>query len=403
MAKHQLETLSRGVEAIYSQQELAVKLEKSAKTSRPLRVKLGMDPTAPDIHLGHSVVLRKLRQFQDLGHKAVLIIGDFTALIGDPSGRSKTRPVLSPQQIQENAETYFAQAGKILLTNSDSLEIRYNSSWLADMKFAEVLKLSGKMTVGQMLKRNDFHQRYQNETPIGVHEFMYPLMQGYDSVVIQADVELGGTDQTFNNLVGRDLQLDAGQEPQVVMIMPILVGIDGQQKMSKSLDNYVGLTDAPKLMFERIMSIPDSLMENFFTLLTDLSAERIGQLTTAQTTHPKEAKVLLAKQIVKTYHCQNDADWAAEQFDKIHAQHQMPDDIGEVTVDNKPELLAKLLADAGLVTSNSQAKRLIRQGGVSIDGQRADDPNISVQVQEGMVLQIGRRKFARLKLRQLKQ
>ncbi len=393
----QLDVLKRGVEAIYNEQELTAKLTQSAKTGKPLRVKLGMDPTAPDIHLGHSVVLRKLRQFQDFGHKAVLIIGDFTALIGDPSGRSKTRPVLSAEQIKANAETYFQQAGKILLTDSDHIEIRPNSSWLGEMKFSDVLKLAGKMTVGQMLKREDFNNRFKQEIPISVHEFLYPLMQGYDSVVVQADVELGGTDQTFNNLVGRDLQLDAGQQAQVVMIVPILAGTDGVNKMSKSLGNYVGLNDEPKLMFERVMSIPDTLMASYLTLLTNFDKARIQELTDPNKTHPKQAKMALGKEIVRMYHDEQAAEWAAQEFDRVHAQHQMPEEIPEIKVTGASQLLAKLLAEIKLVATNSEGKRMIQQGGVKVDGQPVTDQNAQITPKTGMVLQVGRRKFAKLK------
>ncbi len=397
--KEQISVLKRGVEAIYNEKELEAKLAKSAQEGRPLRIKLGMDPTAPDIHLGHSVVLRKLRQFQDMGHKAVLIIGDFTAMIGDPSGRSKTRPVLSPKEIQENAETYFQQAGKILLTDSDNLEIRYNSSWLGEMKFADVLKLAGKMTVGQMLKRDDFRKRFQNEIPIGVHEFMYPLMQGYDSVIVEADVELGGTDQTFNNLVGRDLQISEGQEPQVVMILPILVGLDGTQKMSKSLGNYVGLNDEPKLMFEKIMSIPDELMRDYFMLLTDIDEQRIDELCDSDKTHPKKAKTALGMEIVKMYHDEQSARWAAEEFDRVHAQRALPEDIPVAKIDNNDKvLLAKLLAAIGLVPSNSEGRRLIKQGGVRVNGEQIKDVNAEIIPENGMILQVGRRKFAKLEI-----
>ncbi len=397
--KEQISVLKRGVEAIYNEKELEAKLAKAAQEGRALRIKLGMDPTAPDIHLGHSVVLRKLRQFQDMGHKAVLIIGDFTAMIGDPSGRSKTRPVLSPKEIQENAETYFQQAGKILLTEPENLEIRYNSSWLGEMKFADVLKLAGKMTVGQMLKRDDFRKRFQREIPIGVHEFMYPLMQGYDSVIVEADVELGGTDQTFNNLVGRDLQISEGQEPQVVMILPILVGLDGTQKMSKSLGNYVGLNDDAKLMFEKIMSIPDELMRSYFTLLTDIDESRIEELCDVNKTHPKQAKMELGKEIVKMYHNEELARWAAEEFDRVHAQRALPEDIPIVKLDSSERvLLAKLLASIGLVPSNSEGRRLIKQGGVRVNGEQIKDVNAEIEPKDGMILQVGRRKFAKLQL-----
>jgi len=393
----QILALKRGTEAIYSEQELHKKLEKSKAQDKPLRVKLGMDPTAPDIHLGHSVVLRKLRQFQDMGHKAVLIIGDFTAMIGDPSGRSKTRPVLSPIQIKQNAETYFQQAGKILLTDDDHLEIRYNSSWLAEMKFADVLKLASKMTVGQMLKRDDFRKRFEQETPIGVHEFMYPLMQGCDSVVIESDIELGGTDQTFNNLVGRDLQIESGQPPQIVIVMPILVGTDGVNKMSKSLGNYVGLNDPPKLMFERIMSIPDQVMKSYFILLTNMDTATIDTLCDPAKTHPKQAKAVLGKEIVSMYHDVQAAQWACEEFERVHAQHQLPEQLPEVKVsDTKPQMLAKFLVEIKLVPTNSEGKRMIQQGGVRVNGEQINDINAMISPENGMVLQVGRRKFARI-------
>jgi len=393
----QIIALKRGVEAIYSEQELQQKLAKSRAENKPLRIKFGMDPTAPDIHLGHSVVLRKLRQFQDMGHKAVLIIGDFTAMIGDPSGRSKTRPILSPTQIRQNAETYFQQAGIILLTDDEHLEVRYNSSWLAEMKFADVLKLSAQMTVGQMLKRDDFHKRFEKEVPIGIQEFMYPLMQGYDSVVIEADVELGGTDQTFNILVGRDLQVNAGQPAQIVMVMPILAGTDGVNKMSKSLGNYISLNDEPKLMFEKVMSIPDELMKSYFTLLTAIDTASIDRLVDGKQTHPKQAKAILGKEIVRMYHDEALANWAAEEFERIHAQHQLPDAIPEIKVSNKEsQMVAKLLAELKLVPSNSEGRRMIQQGGVKLDGEPVSDVNAMIVPKNGMVLQVGRRKFAKL-------
>jgi tyrosyl-tRNA synthetase len=338
-----------------------------------------------------------LRQFQEFGHKAVLIIGDFTAMIGDPSGKSKTRPVLTRQEIEKNAETYFEQAGKILRIDSERLEIRYNSSWLAGMKLDELLKLAGKMTVGQMLKRDDFRKRYESESPIGLHEFLYPLVQAYDSVMIEADVELGGTDQTFNTLGGRDLQIQAGQPPQIVMIMPILVGLDGVQKMSKSLGNYVGVTDPPKLMFERIMSISDEMMRNYFTLLTDFDEATRERLLDPQATHPKQAKVTLAKEIVRMYHGPDQAEWSAEEFDRVHAKRELPEQIPEVKIETYEEMvLVRLLAQMGLVGSNSEAKRLIQQGGVRVDGEAITDPNAKVLPAPGMIVQVGRRKFAKL-------
>ncbi|MCD6304297.1 MAG: tyrosine--tRNA ligase, partial [Planctomycetes bacterium] len=266
--QRQVAALARGCEAVYTQQALADRLAEAKRQGRQLRIKLGLDPTAPDIHLGHTVVLRKLRLFQDLGHRAVIILGDYTARIGDPTGVNKTRPVLSPEEIDRNAETYFEQAGKVLDTSAEKLEIRKNSEWLAELRLADVLKLAAQMTVARMMERDTFELRYRRGIPIGVHEFLYPLMQGYDSVCVAADVELGGTDQTFNNLVGRQLQENAGQPPQIVMIMPILVGLDGTEKMSKSKGNYIGVTDEPADMFGKVMSISDEMMENYFTLLT---------------------------------------------------------------------------------------------------------------------------------------
>lgn len=394
----QMSVLTRGIEAIYNEKDLAGKLAKSIASGVPLRVKLGMDPTAPDIHLGHSVILRKLRQFQDFGHKAVLIIGDFTAMVGDPSGRSKTRPVLDRTAIEANAQTYFKQVGKILKSEPELLEVRHNSSWLADMRFDSVLKLAGQMTVGQMLKREDFRNRFENETPIGVHEFMYPLMQGYDSVMIESDVELGGTDQTFNNLVGRDLQINAGQSPQVVIVMPILVGLDGANKMSKSLGNYIGLTDEPKLMFERVMSISDETMKMYFTLLTDFDAAKIGELTDGKRTHPKQAKMSLGQFIVRAYHGDEQAVWAAEEFDRVHAKRELPEDMPEIAVSAEATTVAKLLVTTALVASSGEGKRMVQQGGVRINGDAISDSNAAITPTDGMIVQVGRRKFAKLKV-----
>ncbi|MFQ6036634.1 MAG: tyrosine--tRNA ligase, partial [Sedimentisphaerales bacterium] len=285
----QLKLLKRGTVEVFTEAELAEKLAEAAKAGKQLRIKLGLDPTSPDIHLGHTVVLRKMRQFQDLGHKAVLIIGDYTARIGDPSGQDTTRPMLSPQQIKKNAKTYFQQAGKILDTSEDKLEIRYNSEWLEKLTAMEIIQLVAKKTVAQMLQRDSFKKRLRADEDIFMHEFLYPLMQGYDSVMIRSDVELGGTDQTFNNLVGRDIQRAYGQPPQVVITTPILVGLDGKEKMSKSKGNYIGVTDEPNDMFGKVMSISDCLMENYFTLLTDLPSEKISELVNPEKTHPKEA------------------------------------------------------------------------------------------------------------------
>lgn len=394
----QIQMLKRGTVEIYREDELAQRLTEAAKAGRALRVKLGMDPTAPDIHLGHTVVLRKLRQFQDLGHKAVLIIGDYTARIGDPTGQNTTRPMLGPQQIEQNARTYFEQAGKILDTSEDKCEIRYNSEWLADMRLADVIKLTASMTVARMMERDTFEIRHKAGEPVGIHEFLYPLMQGQDSVMVRSDVELGGTDQTFNNLVGRDLQRLNDQPPQIVITMPILVGLDGKEKMSKSKGNYIGVTDEPANMFGKVMSIADEMMDNYFTLLTDLPAEKIAELIDAARTHPKMAKVILGKTIVSQFHGSAAAEAAAAQFEKVFAQNQLPDDIPQIAVAAGAVSAAKLLLHCGLVATGGEAKRMIQQGGVKIQDEKVADPNMDVHPKNGMVVQVGKRKFARLKV-----
>jgi tyrosyl-tRNA synthetase len=340
-----------------------------------------------------------MRQFQDLGHKAVLIIGDYTALIGDPSGQNTTRPMLSSKQIEKNAETYFQQAGKILNTSEDKLEVRYNSEWLAELNLADIIKLTSNMTVARMLERDTFELRHKKGDPIGIHEFLYPLMQGYDSVMIKSDVELGGTDQTFNNLVGRDLQRVDGQNPQVVITMPILVGLDGKEKMSKSKNNYIGVTDEPSDMFGKVMSISDCLMENYFTLLTDLSDEKIAELVNPDKTHPKEAKVLLGKMLVEQFYDKSAAESAAEQFDKVFAKRQLPDEIPEFEVSKESVATKKLLLLCKLVDTGGEAKRMIKQSAVSIDGEKIADPNSEITPADGMVVQVGKRRFARLKVK----
>ena len=395
----QIKALKRGTVEIFSDAELAEKLTESAKAGRQLRIKLGLDPTSPDIHLGHTVVLRKMRQFQDLGHKAVLIIGDYTARIGDPSGQNSIRPMLSPEQIEQNAKSYFKQAGKILDTSEDKLEIRYNSEWLEKLTLMELIQLMAKKTVAQMLQRDSFKKRLQADEDVYMHEFLYPLMQGYDSVVVQSDVELGGTDQTFNNLIGRDIQRAYGQSPQVVITMPILVGLDGREKMSKSKGNYIGVTDEPNDMFGKVMSISDEMMENYFTLLTDLSADKIAELVNPDRTHPKEAKVLLGKTIVAQFYNDATAQLAAAQFEKVFAQGQLPDDIPEVKIAAEPIMASKLLLACKLVPSGGEAKRMIKQSAVSIDGSKINDPNAQITPTEGMIIQVGKRKFAKLKVK----
>lgn len=395
----QIELLKRGTVEILSEDELSEKLTEAAKAGRQLRIKLGLDPTSPDIHLGHTVVLRKMRQFQDLGHKAVLIIGDYTARIGDPSGQDTTRPMLHPEQIEENAKTYLAQAGKILDTSEEKLEIRYNSEWLEKLTAIEIIQLVAKKTVAQMLQRDSFKKRLRAEEDIFMHEFLYPLMQGYDSVIVRSDVELGGTDQTFNNLIGRDIQRAYDQPPQVVITMPILVGLDGKEKMSKSKGNYIGVTDEPDDMFGKVMSISDDMMENYFMLLTDTEAEKIAELVNPDKTHPKEAKVLLGKTIIAQFYNEKAADLSAAQFDKVFAQGQLPDDIPEVEISAEPISASAFVLTCGLVASGSEAKRMIRQSAVSIDGEKISDPNEEITPTDGMVVQVGKRKFARLKVK----
>jgi len=396
----QVKLLKRGTVEVYREDELAQRLAEAAKEGRQIRAKLGIDPTAPDIHLGHTVVLRKLRQFQDLGHKAVLIIGDYTARIGDPTGQNATRPMLSPEQIEQNATTYFQQAGKILDMSPDKVEVRFNSEWLADLRLADIIKLTASMTVARMLERDTFEIRYKKGDPIGIHEFLYPLMQGYDSVAIKSDVELGGTDQTYNNLVGRDLQKLDGQKPQIVITMPILVGLDGVQKMSKSKGNYIGVTDSPADMFGKTMSIPDNLMENYYTLLTDIPVDEIKVLCDPQQTHPKEAKVKLGKLIVQQFYDAPTAQKAAEEFDKIFAQNQLPEQMPEVEIPAEPIMISKLLVQCGLTATGGEARRMCIQGGVRIDDQRYPDPAAVVTPVSGMVVQVGKRKFAKLKIKE---
>ena len=395
----QIQLLKRGTVELFTETELTQKLADAAKMGRQLRIKLGLDPTSTDIHLGHTVVLRKMRQFQDLGHKAVLIIGDYTARIGDPTNQNTTRPMLSVQQIEENAKTYFQQAGKILDTSKDKLEVCYNSKWFEKMSLMEMIQLAAKKTVAQMLQRDSFKLRLQADEDVYTHEFLYPLMQGYDSVMVKSDVELGGTDQTFNNLIGRDIQKAYDQMPQVVITMPILVGLDGKEKMSKSKGNYIGVTDQPNDMFGKIMSISDEMMENYFTLLTDLPAEKIAQLLDPDKTHPKEAKILLAKTIIAQFYNEAAAQAAAAQFEKVFAQKQIPDDIPVKQLPAQQITLSKLLVFCNLTPSSGEAKRMIRQSAVSINGKKNKDPNLEITPTDGMIVQVGKRKFIQLKLK----
>jgi tyrosyl-tRNA synthetase len=387
-----LDEIKRGTEEILVERELVERLG----AGRPLRIKAGFDPTAPDLHLGHTVLINKLRQFQELGHHVMFLIGDFTGMIGDPSGKNVTRKPLSEEEIQANARTYEAQIYKIL--DAEKTEICFNSAWWNPMDAAALITLASQHTVARMLERDDFSNRYKSGQAIAIHEFLYPLVQGYDSVAMKADVELGGTDQKFNLLVGRQLQEQVGQAPQVVMTMPILEGLDGVQKMSKSKGNYIGVTDVPSDMFGKTMSIPDELMENYFTLLTDIGADEIAVLCNASKTHPKEAKVKLGKMIVEQFYDADAADAAAAEFEKVFAQNQLPDDMPEVEITAEAIMASKLLTHCNLVASGGEAKRMCKQGGVKVNDEKIADPSQEITPTDGMVVQVGKRKFAKLKV-----
>jgi tyrosyl-tRNA synthetase len=395
----QLDIIKRGASEIIPEEELVRKIEKSIKQNKPLRIKLGCDPSRPDLHLGHSVVLRKLRQFQDLGHQAILIVGDFTGMIGDPSGRSKTRPALTIEETRKNGQSYFDQATKIL--SKENIRIAYNSEWLASMSFSDVIKLASKYTVARMLERDDFTIRYRAGEPISVHEFLYPLAQAMDSVAIEADVELGGTDQKFNLLVGRDVQREFGKEPQVILTMPILPGTDGVEKMSKSLDNYIGISDSPKEMYGRTLSIPDKLIYDYFLLTTNVVHEELTDIKhtlDGQSTNPRDLKRKLARTIVAMYHSQDAATAAEEEFDRIFVKKDVPDVIEEfrLPAGSAGGNIVSLLAETKLAASKGEARRLIEQGGVSLDGTRINDSNYELTVEQPAVLKVGKRKFLRL-------
>jgi tyrosyl-tRNA synthetase len=396
-ALRQLELLKRGAAEIVPEDELLKKLEHSLASNRPLKVKLGLDPTAPDIHLGHTVVLNKLRQFQDLGHEVRLIIGDFTGRIGDPTGKSETRKQLTEEEVKVNAKTYEQQIFKVLDKNKTT--IYFNSEWLAPMNFAEVITLAAKYTLARMMEREDFSKRFKEGLPISVHELFYPLMQGYDSVALEADIELGGTDQKFNLLVGRNLQREYGQEPQVALMMPIMEGTDGIQKMSKSLGNYIGVNEDPNEIFGKTMSIPDHLIIRYFELATRVPMDDIKAMERDMkngTLNPRDAKARLAREFITMFHGQEQADQAEARFKTIFSKGDIPEDIPEYRVKESPVWVPKLLADAGLVASTSEARRMIKQGGVKFNGDKWGDEDASLEVVAGMVVQVGKRKFARL-------
>lgn len=393
----QMDLIRRGVEEILPEEELVEKLERSITSTTPLNIKLGADPSAPDLHLGHAVVLQKLRDFQDLGHQAILIVGDFTAMIGDPSGRSKTRPALSIDETRANGQSYFEQATKIL--SSKRIRMVYNSEWLGKLNFSDVIALAGQFTVSQMLERDDFHKRFDAEIPISLHEFLYPLAQATDSVEIKADVELGGTDQKFNLLMGRSLQRARGMSPQAIITTPLLVGTDGVEKMSKSLGNYVGLNDFPNDTYGKILSISDDLMATYFKLVLFYSDEAIAQITEGLASgamHPRDAKRRLARETVARFTSEGTAQKAEEEFDRIFVQKDVPDEMESFEVTGETAI-TDLLVQCGLAASKGEAKRLITGGGVSIDGEKVDDPNLVWSPPSGeAVLKVGKRKFLRI-------
>lgn len=393
----QMDLIKRGASEIIPEEELVQKIEKSLKTQKQLIIKLGCDPSRPDLHLGHSVVLRKLAQFQTLGHQAVLIIGDFTGMIGDPSGRNATRPALSLDATRENGQSYFEQASKIL--DKEKTRIVYNSEWLSKMSFEDVIKLSSKYTVARMIERDDFTKRFRSGEPISLHEFLYPLAQAMDSVAIQSDVELGGTDQKFNLLVGRDIQREFGLEPQVILTMPLLVGTDGVEKMSKSYGNYIGISDSPRDIFGKTLSISDTLIYDYFVLTTLVSADylsEVKQKLTDGASNPRDIKRDLAKKLVELYHSTEAAREAEEEFDRIFIKKEIPDEIPEAVTELSELSAVDLLMKFELAPSRGEARRLIQQGGVSLNSRKIADPAEVIILEKENILKVGKRKFLKI-------
>ena len=392
----QFELISRGVEEIIPEQELRDKIENSIKNDKPLIVKLGCDPSRPDLHIGHSVVLRKLRHFQDLGHQAVLVIGDFTAMIGDPTGRNKTRPQLTIEDARDNAKTYLDQAGAVL--NMDTLRVVYNSKWLNEKSFSDVIKLSSSTTVARMLERDDFNKRYASEVPISLHEFLYPLAQAQDSVELVSDIELGGTDQKFNLLMGRNLQKIVGQKPQCILTMPILEGTDGIEKMSKSYGNDIGISDSANDMYGKTLSIPDNIMLSWFTLAADVDknySDEVSQKLEDGSINPMGLKRELARKIVTLYHDENKAIEAENHFNKVTVSKGVPDDIDDYQL-KEDDLLVNIIADSGLLNSKSEARRMIKQSAVKIDGETVTDIHHKITTSDSFILKVGKRKFLKV-------
>lgn len=396
--ERQLDILKRGVVEIIPEEDLRKKIEKSVVSGTPLKIKLGLDPTAPDIHIGHTVVINKLRQFQDLGHHVQLLLGDFTARVGDPTGKSETRKPLTEEQVKENAKTYVKQYGKIL--DMSKTELRYNSEWLSALDFAEVLHLAGTMTVARMLERDDFAKRYSSNQPISIHEFFYPLMQGYDSVALECDIELGGTDQKFNLLMGRQLQKEYGKELQVAMTTPLLEGLDGVQKMSKSLGNYIGIDEEPNQIYGKSMSIPDELMLKYFELATPVPLEEIKEMEEGLqngTVHPRDVKMKLAKILVQLYHGEEAAEQAEEHFKTVFQQRALPTEIPEKEWQGEGVVkIVDLIAGLDLVPSKGEGRRMVQQGAVKVNEEKIDDLNHEIEVTSGMIIQVGKRKFVKI-------
>lgn len=396
--EEQLAIIKRGAIEIVPEQELVEKLKKSKKTNTPLKVKLGVDPTRPDLHLGHSVILRKMRQFQDLGHEVILIIGGFTAAIGDPSGQNKTRPALSEKEIMENADTYIQQAKKIL--DEDKLTLTNNNDWLGSMNFMDVIKLASKLTVARMIERDDFSKRYANNEAISIHEFLYPLAQGQDSVYLKSDIELGGTDQKFNLLVGRQLQKDEGIDPQVCLMMPLLVGTDGSAKMSKSYDNYIGIDEPASEMYGKTLSVPDDLIYTYFELVTDVETEQLPAIKDKVAKDPRNAKHDLAFKIVEMYHGLEAAKSAREHFEQTVINKQVPDDAPVFEISSKEEhRLLDVVNETGFTASNGESKRMMKQGGISLDDEKITNMGhtFSIEKDEEIVIKVGKRNFGILK------
>ncbi|WP_067923341.1 tyrosine--tRNA ligase [Alicyclobacillus shizuokensis] len=396
----QLRMIRRGAAEIVPEEDLVRKLRQSVATGQPLRIKLGLDPTAPDIHLGHTVVLQKIRQLQDLGHVAHLVIGNFTGQIGDPTDKSETRRQLSEDEVQSNAQTYVAQIFKVL--HPDKTEVVYNADWLAPLTFADVVRLASTLTVARMLEREDFQKRFRENRPIHIHEFFYPLMQAYDSVHLRTDIELGGTDQKFNLLMGRTLQREFGQEQQVALMMPLLEGLDGVNKMSKSLGNYIGVAEDPHTMFGKAMSIPDELMPRYFELVSEVPLEELECIQSGLkdgSLHPRDAKMRLAGELVRRFHGEDASREAVARWRQVFQAGGLPDDMPEAECNGGEVWIVELLVNLGLAVSRSEARRFLEQGGVRIDGERLQDVDAKVEVRDGMVIQVGKRRFVRCRVR----